>query len=404
MIAAARRLADGLPSRSADIDATGRLPDEVVAELRASGIPGLWLPAELGGAEAAPAEVVDAIATLAAADGSVGWCAAVTVGTNALAAYLPEDGAREIFADPSTITGGSFNPAGRATACPTGGGGGGGGEGEGEGEGGGGGGGGGGGFRVSGRWGFGSGGSHADWMCGACLVVDDTGAVVTTDGRPDALLAFFPASDATIADTWHTAGLRGTASHDYEVEGLDIPRRHTMPFSFTPWASGSMWRMPPMPLFFAANAAVALGIARGAIDDLVTLAREKTPYRSGRRLAERDVVQSMVARAEAATRSARAFLLETLDGLAAAAARGDTASLADRAVARLAVVNAAQAGMAAVDLCFEAAGTTSLFLDHPLQRRHRDVHALGQHVALAFPGLETVGRVLLGLEPDTALL
>ncbi|MEA2716834.1 MAG: indole-3-acetate monooxygenase [Actinomycetota bacterium] len=386
MVAAARRLADGLSSRSADIDAAGRLPDEVVAELRASGIPGLWLPAELGGAEAAPAEVVDAIATLAAADGSVGWCAAVTVGTNALAAYLPEDGAREIFAGPSTITGGSFSPAGKATAWPTGT--------DGEGRG----------FRVSGRWGFGSGGSHADWMCGACLVVDDTGAVVTTDGRPDALLAFFPASDATIADTWHTAGLRGTASHDYVVEGLDIPRRHTMPFAFTPWAKGPMWRMPPMPLFFAANAAVALGIARGAIDDLVTLAGEKTPYRSSRRLAERDVVQSMVARAEAATRSARAFLLETLDGLAAAAARGDTASLADRAVARLAVVNASQAGMAAVDLCFEAAGTTSLFLDHPLQRRHRDVHALGQHVALAFPGLETVGRVLLGLEPDTALL
>ncbi len=68
------------------------------------------------------------------------------------------------------------------------------------------------------------------------------------------------------------------------------------------------------------------------------------------------------------------------------------------------MVNAAQAGMAAVDLCFEAAGTTSLFVHHPLQRRHRDVHAIGQHVVLAFPGLETVGRVLFGLEPDTPLL
>ena len=113
----------------------------------------------------------------------------------------------------------------------------------------------------------------------------------------------------------------------------------------------------------------------------------------------------MVARAEAATRSARAFLLETLDDLAASAARGrPEITIEERAVTRLAVVNAAQAGMAAVDLCFEAAGTTALFLDHPLQRRHRDVHALGQHVALAFPGLETVGRVLFGLEPDTALL
>jgi alkylation response protein AidB-like acyl-CoA dehydrogenase len=109
----------------------------------------------------------------------------------------------------------------------------------------------------------------------------------------------------------------------------------------------------------------------------------------------------MVARAEAATRSARAFLLEAQD---AQLARGAEVTLAERAVARLAVVNAASAAAGAVDLCFEAAGTTALFSDHPLQRRHRDVHALGQHVVLAFPGFETVGRVLFGLEPDTPLV
>jgi len=367
--------------RSAEIEAAGRLPDVIVASLRDTGVPGLWLPAELGGAEAAPADVVDTIATLAAADGSVGWCAAVAVSTNALAAYLPEAGARQVFATPTTISGGSFNPAGRATAA-------------GDDH-----------LLVTGRWGFGSGGSHADWLCGGCLVAGDDGQpVLDDDGRPTLLLAFFPAAAATIADTWHTSGLRGTASHDFSVDALVVPRVHTVALPFTPWPAGTMWRMPPMPLYFAPLAAVALGVARGAVDDLVALAREKTPYRSARRLAERDVVQSMVARAEAATRSARAFLLEALDGLAATAAGGDTPSLAERAIARLAVVNAAQAGMAAVDLCFEAAGTTALFLDHPLERRHRDVHAIGQHVALAFPGFETVGRVLFGLEPDTPLL
>jgi len=177
-----------------------------------------------------------------------------------------------------------------------------------------------------------------------------------------------------------------------------------MAFEFTPWPSGRMWHMPPMPLFFAPLAAVALGLARGAIDDLVALALVKTPYRSARSLAERDVVQSTVARAEASTRSARAFLVETLDGLVASAGAGAEISLKDRAIARLAVVHAAQAGRDAVNLCFEAAGTTSLFVDHPLQRRHRDVHALNAHVVLAFPGLETVGRVMLGLEPDTPLV
>lgn len=381
VVAATGRMAEAVADRSAAIESAGRLPDDIVAELRASGVPGLWLPAELGGAEAAPVDVVDAIATLAAADGSTGWCAAVSVGTNALAAYLPRNGAHRIFASPSTLTGGSFNPAGRATVDADGA------------------------LRLSGRWGFGSGGSHADWMSGACLLVDGAGElVISDDGRPEARLAFFPAAAVTIHDTWHTSGLRGTASHDYEVEALEIPAGDSMAFEFTPWPSGRMWHMPPMPLFFAPLAAVALGLARGAIDDLVALALVKTPYRSARSLAERDVVQSTVARAEASTRSARAFLVETLDGLVASAGAGAEISLNDRAIARLAVVHAAQAGRDAVNLCFEAAGTTSLFVDHPLQRRHRDVHALNAHVVLAFPGLETVGRVMLGLEPDTPLL
>ena len=379
-LAAARQMAPGLADRSKAIEAAGRLPDDVVHQLRASGIPALWLPAELGGAEATPAEVVDAIATLSAADGSTGWCAAVAAGTNALAAYLPVDGAHDIFSD-STITGGSFNPGARAAMAADGS------------------------LRLSGRWGFGSGSSHADWLAGACLLVGDDGEPLTDeDGRPVGRVAFFPAAAATIHDTWHTSGLRATASHDYEVEALDVPASHTTAFPLTPWPAGAMWRMPPMPLFFAPLAAVSIGIARGACDDLVALAQTKTPYRSTRRLAERDVVQSMAARAEAATRSARAFLVEALDGLRLAAENGADISLEERAIARLAVVNAAQAGMAAVGLCFEAAGTTSLFVDHPLQRRHRDVHALGQHVVLAFPGLETVGRVLFGLEPDTPLL
>ena len=374
-------MAGTIAGRAEAVEDAGRLPDDVVADLRASGLLDLSRPAELGGPEGPQAEILDAIATLAAADGSTAWCAAVSIGTTALAAYLPEDGAREIFATPSTITGSSFNPAGRATS-------------DGDGN-----------LRLTGRWGFGSGGSHADWMCGACLLADDHGDLLTTDdGRPQARLAFFPRAAVTIADTWHTSGLRATASHDYEVTTLDVPCRHTMAFSFTPWPRGTMWRVPPIPMFVAPLAAVALGIARGAIDDLIELAGGKTPYRSNRRLAEREGAQTMVARAEAATRSARSFLVETLEGLVAAAARGDDITMHERAIARLAIVNAAQAGRAAVDLCFEAAGTTGLFLDHPLQRRHRDVHAVGQHVALSYTGYETVGRVLFGLEPDTSLI
>jgi alkylation response protein AidB-like acyl-CoA dehydrogenase/SAM-dependent methyltransferase len=376
----AGRVAATVRGQAAGIEAAGRLPDALVSAMREGGLFDMWRPKELGGAELGPEEALAAIETVAAGDGSTAWCLAVSVGTGALAAYLPEVGAREIFGKGPTITAGSFNPAGRATLEADS-------------------------LRVSGRWAFGSGSRHCDWLCGGALVVDASGEpVVLDDGRPDARLAFFPVDRATIHDTWHVTGLRATGSHDYEVEALDVPLAHTMPFAFRPWAAGDLWRMPPMSIFFAPMAAVSLGIARAAIDELVALAADKTPYRSSRRLAERDVVQAMVARAEARVGSAGAFLREQIGVVWDCARRGDEATLRQRAMVRLAIVHASQSAMEAVDLCFEAAGATALYVTSPLQRQFRDVHAAGQHVVLAFSGLETVGRVLLGLDPDTSLL
>ena len=60
-------------------------------------------------------------------------------------------------------------------------------------------------------------------------------------------------------------------------------------------------------------AAVALGNARGAIEDLVELAGGKQSLGSRRTLAERHSAQSTLAVAEANLRSARAFFYEAVD-------------------------------------------------------------------------------------------
>ena len=389
-LGAARALSGRIRELAPAIEAARTLPPELVDDLRRAGVFGMWLPRELSGAETSPDELVRVVEVLSEADGSTGWCAAVAAGFGAVAAFLPEEGAREMYGGGGlrgpnarhshAVTAGSLAPRGRAEAVD-------------------------GGYRVTGRWSFGSGSLHADWLGGTCVLVDEGGAPVTLDdGRPDARLMFLPAADVTVADNWDVSGLRGTGSHDYSVDGAFVPARRTTPFSFQPWPAGPLWRMPPMSLFFAPLAAVPLGIARAAIGELTALAAEKTPYRSSRRLAERDVVQAMVAEAEAAVRSARAFLREALDEVWVATQLGEEVSLRQRALVRLAVLNASRAGCRAVDLCYEAGGATSIQATSPLQRQFRDVHAASQHVVLTFSGWETVGRVLLGLEPDTPLL
>lgn len=353
----------------------------LVEALVASGLVRLCIPRSAGGLEADPATVVRVIEEVASGDGAAGWCLMIAATTGALAAYLPAAAARQVFGDPGTVTGGVFAPRGRAVAE------------------------GGGGYMVTGRWPFASGVGHCTWLVGGCAVEDPLGPRLTATGALDPHLAFVPASQVTVHDTWSVSGLRGTGSHDMEIRGARVPAE--LMFSLVtgiPLEPGPLYAVPPFGLLAAGVAAVALGIARGAVADLVTLAAEKVPGGSSRRLAERGAVQADVARAEASIRAARSFLLETLDAAYAAAAAGEGMTVERRIALRLAATHATTASAQAVDLMYTAAGGSAIYESSPLQRRFRDVHTATQHMIVAPATSELAGRLLLGLPTDLSLL
>ena len=53
---------------------------------------------------------------------------------------------------------------------------------------------------------------------------------------------------------------------------------------------------------------------------------------------------------------------------------------------------------------YNAAGGTSVYNRYPLARIFRDMHVATQHIMVAPPTYELVGRVLLGLETDVTSL
>ena len=57
----------------------------------------------------------------------------------------------------------------------------------------------------------------------------------------------------------------------------------------------------------------------------------------------------------------------------------------------------------AVDRLYHAAGGSSIYRSSVLQRCFRDVHVTTQHIMVAQPTYEVVGRVLLGMDPKTPL-
>ena len=151
-------------------------------------------------------------------------------------------------------------------------------------------------------------------------------------------------------------------------------------------------------------AGVALGIARRALDELVALAGGKTPTGSRRFLAERPVIHAEVARAEATLGAARAFLAETVGAAWERAQAAGAIEVRERARLRLAATHATLASARAVDLMYGAGGGTAVYAASPLQRCFRDIHVATQHMMVAPATLELAGRILLGLEADSAML
>jgi alkylation response protein AidB-like acyl-CoA dehydrogenase len=122
-----------------------------------------------------------------------------------------------------------------------------------------------GGYQVNGQWPLASGSSHATWLVGGCRIFDGDQPQLTPTGRPLARLMFLPMSAATILDTWHTAGLRGTASNDFLVRDLVVPAHRTCWFTHAPVRLEPQYRLPAIAFFAACIASVPLGIARHAI-------------------------------------------------------------------------------------------------------------------------------------------
>jgi len=379
-IATARSFHERFRASSDALEQSRRMPDELARDMAAAGMFRLLVPKQHQGLEVHPQEFFDAIATTAQADGAVGWCQMIGTTTGMMSASLPEQWARTIYGEhPNTITTGVTAPIGTATR---------------EGND----------LRVSGRWPFGSGSQISDWICGGCLIQGEEGPELNDAGVPRALLVFFPAAEVTIhEDSWRTSGLRGTGSNDIEVNNLLVPEGRWVELGGRPLVDAPLYRFPTLGLLALGVSAVAIGIARHAISAFVDLATAKVPTGSGRTLAERAAAQKDLAQAEALVQSAAALTRVAIETSWDIASHGGRLSTENKAQLRLAASNNAWSAAKAVDLVYHTAGGSAIYETSPLQRCFRDVHVATQHIMVAQPTYEVIGRVRLGMPARSPL-
>ena len=380
LIPAARSLGPSLAERSDRIEATRTLPEDVVADLRASGLFRLLTPKTLGGPEADVATAANVIAEVARYDGAAAWCVMIAGTTTLQAGFLPEDVARLVFGSPDSCAGGYAAPVGRAIPVE-------------------------GGLRINGTWAWGSGTQHCTWIGGGTRIVDDEGK---TTRRSDGLYApfvFFDREDVEHLDTWHVTGLSGSGSGDYRVKDAFVPEgRWLQMMDATPRIDGPTWRFPFYGMLAIGIAAVSIGLLDGAVERFAELAAIKMPEGSGRTLAERASAQTVLSTSEATARSARAFLHDAIGAAWLTAEAGTPLTTSHRRSLLLAACDASQRCAEALVALGREAGGTAVYLGEPLQRMVRDGQVAATHAMVAPRIHELTGRLHLGLETDTTLL
>lgn len=384
LLAEVERIRPVLAAHAHRAEAQRHLTAEAWQAMAEAGLFTMIAPVAYGGLELPVTDVLPVWEAIARIDSAAAWNLTQTTTIAGMAAFLPDAGAREIFAaGPTTIAGATF-PPGQAIRVD-------------------------GGWRVTARVPFASGCHHATWCALAAVESDGDGPRIDpVTGAPTMLVMFVPREAAQIHDTWHTMGMRGTGSADISVADLFVPDSRTMvaaPLT-TPaqGLEGPLYRMFPF-VGMVGGATVCVGIAAAAVEEFVALAKTKTPAYQATPLREQPLAQFAAARARARVDAARDTLHRAAhQAYTELAAAGRLLSWEAKIRLQMAIGFAAEACAEAVRIGHDAAGTSAIRLEQPFERHLRDVHVLTQHTAWSSARYADVGRLLFGLENEWAWL
>lgn len=352
----------------------------IVDAMWSTGLMVHFNPAEAGGAEPSFTEMIRTWIAMARLDGSFGWIGIANLpSAAAVAALLPDDGFEEVFtANDNRVTiGGQFFPNGTGAAVD-------------------------GGYRLTGKWNFGSGTGHSEYVAAGFMPLVDGELVYASEGIPRLLVAILPRQDVTFTDGWFVQGLRGTGSYDYEVDDVFVPTGRTFDLFSRDSHRGAAptFAMGLMPVVAAGHAAWALGVARSMIDDVRELALLKVRMGDPSPLAHRTSFQVGLARNECKWRAAELLVVETFARVEALVASGEPLTPRMRADQRAVSVYATDCAREIAEWAHLAAGTTAIRDGSRLERSFRDIYTGTQHAFIGEKVAVDAAQVWLGLADD----
>ena len=353
-----RALLPALRERTARAELLRRLPDETFADFQETGLFRALQPRRYGGFELDPATFYQAVMEVGAVCGSSAWILGVIGVHNWHLAILPPQAQEDVWGEDTSVQlSTSLAPTGTVERVE-------------------------GGYRLHGRWSFSSGCDFCQWAVLGGVVPSAEG------GQPPVARVFLvPRRDYVIDDNWHVMGLCATGSKDIVVDDALVPeyRTHSYQDAFhlkhpgTAINDAPLYRLPFGLVFANGITAPAIGAASGALEAFREQSLKRINLRDQSRVAEDPFTQYRLAEAAAAIGAARDRMLGNFAEMMRLVRAGEEIPLSARARYRWDSGKAIDWSVKAVDRLFEASGGRGIFLNNPIQRAWRDVHAMRAH-------------------------
>ncbi|UWE12997.1 acyl-CoA dehydrogenase family protein [Actinacidiphila bryophytorum] len=373
ILARAEALAPVLRERAGEIERNRTLPPDVVELLRGTGVFRMTSGREWGGPELTSMDQTRVVEALAYGDASAAWCAVIGANTGLIANFLDGATVKEVYPRQDMVTAGVLAPAGHAERVP-------------------------GGFRLSGRWSFGSGVAHSDWVNSGAFVFEDGKPYASPDGsNPHESRQFLvPRSAVETVDNWDTTGLCGTGSCDYTITDVFVPENHTFTF-YEPRGRISPLSAPES--FMRALCGVPLGVARAALDHARGIATSRVDRMTGTAWSDSFRVQVALAECEADYNAAREGVYAAMTRQWEVLAAGGDLTPDERAAPPLSWLHAFRTSRAVVGRLYDLLQAWSINRSSPMDRWLRDTATMCQNLTAQDVVLESVGAYLLGGTP-----
>ena len=379
-----QKLVPALLERAGEAEASGRIPEETIDDLKNIDAFKAVVPSAYGGIEVDYPIIPQIFRVLGRGCTSTAWCMGFLIYHNFQFGFFPKEAQDEVWGSGKgfTMAPGQVMPSGKAEKVD-------------------------GGYQLSGRWGYATGIQHGDWMLLSAPVELD-------DGSTEMRRFYLPVEEFEVLDTWHVAAMQATGSKDVQLEDAFVPDYRSVPVEHMrerkaeglAYVGGPLWKVPLLTFMVYGAVAPLIGAAETMFEIIGEHLTTKVGAYFGAKQQDLMTQRVRMARLRMELEATIGLFEEKIEFAWQSIVAGNELSRTQRAEMRMVCSHVAKKCHEIVSELTLAGGSRGTFLASPIQRFHRDVSSLATHAIFEYDHVANIygGKFLNVNIPENAMI